>query len=295
MYLIRSFVTGLALLGGISSWSWASPCKNPEAIGVARTLEVDPRAYPLVGKVQYLETLPLSDREVVLSFDDGPVENVTEAVLQDLKRECVKATFFMIGIHAAESPELVRRVYDEGHTVGFHTFTHPDVEKMTFEKAKADIRKGIAAVTEALGPTRKPAPFYRPPYLSMTHQLQRYLNERGMMIWSIDADSLDWVPATEDVLLKRTIDGLEKAGKGILLMHDMQPQTAHILPRLLRELKLRNFKIVHVVPLQGGAPMAAQQLRSTATPGGWREFSNEIISLLSTYLSNTWAMLTRKA
>lgn len=69
----------------------------------------------------------------------------------------------MIGLNAAESPELARRVYDEGHSVGFHTFSHPDVEKITFDKAKADINKGIAAVREALGPTRTAAPFYRPP------------------------------------------------------------------------------------------------------------------------------------
>jgi peptidoglycan/xylan/chitin deacetylase (PgdA/CDA1 family) len=68
-----------------------------------------------------------------------------------------------------------------------------------------------------------------------------------MMVWSIDADSEDWIPATEGALIQRTVERLEKAGKGILLMHDIQPITPRIMSRLLAELKAHNFQIVHVV------------------------------------------------
>lgn len=295
MFFVRSFVTGLAVFVGLSSLAAAAECKNPDALGVSRTLEVDPHDYPLVGKVQYMETLRLKDREIVLTFDDGPVDDGTDAILKDLATQCVKATFFMIGLHAAESPELVRRVYDEGHTVGYHTFSHPDVEKIPFDQAKADINKGIAAVREALGPTRAAAPFYRPPYLSMTKELQRYLNEKGLMVWSIDADSEDWVPATDDALLDRTIEGLEKAGKGILLMHDIQPATARVLPRLLEELKKRNFRIVHVVPKRDKMPTTAHELVSIAAKEGWFGLSRELVSIMSSFISSTWERLASKS
>jgi len=236
-----------ALLVGASP-CFAEECNNPDAIGPSRTMTVNPIDYPLVGKLQYMETLRLQDHEIVLTFDDGPIENSTEVILDALAHECVKATFFMIGINAVEAPDLAKRVYDEGHTVGFHTFSHPDVETISYETAKADIQKGMSAVKAALGEGRQAAPFYRPPYLSMTKELERYLNSLRIMVWSIDADSEDWVKSSDEALLARTLDQIDKAGRGILLMHDIQPATRRVLPRLLRELKARNYHIVHVIP-----------------------------------------------
>jgi peptidoglycan-N-acetylglucosamine deacetylase len=246
MRVLKAFVVCAAVVGAAPCF--AEECQNPDAIGPSRTVTVNPIDYPLVGKLQYMETIRLQDHEIVLTFDDGPVENNTEVVLDTLAHECVKATFFMIGINAVESPELAKRVYDEGHTVGFHTFSHPDVETISYETAKADITKGMSAVRDALGERRHPAPFYRPPYLSMTKELERFVNSLGIMVWSVDADSEDWQKDNDDVMLARTLDQIEKAGKGILLMHDIQPGTRRVLPQLLRELKNRNYHIVHVVP-----------------------------------------------
>jgi peptidoglycan/xylan/chitin deacetylase (PgdA/CDA1 family) len=257
MRILRPFLLGAGILAGAVGASRAEDCKYPDAIGVSRTMTVNPIDYPLVGKVQYMETLRLQDREIVLTFDDGPVEDGTDVILDELARQCVKATFFMIGINAAEAPEMAKRVYDEGHTVGFHTFSHPDVEAVSYETAKDDINKGMAAVRDALGAGRQAAPFYRPPYLSMTKELERYLNSRGIMVWSIDADSDDWTSSTDEALLNRTLDRLEKAKKGILLMHDIQHITGRVLPRLIAELKQRNFKIVHVVPAKENTARAA--------------------------------------
>jgi len=281
MRILQNVILAGLLTAGTHASAVANECKHPDALGTSRVLEVDPRAYPLVGKVQYMETLRLKDREVVLTFDDGPLEEGTEAILGQLARQCAKATFFMIGLNVAESPELARRVYDEGHTVGFHTFNHPDVEKITFEVAKADIEKGMAAVKEALGPTRRAAPFYRPPYLSMTKELERYLNSNGLMVWSIDADSEDWIPATDDALLERTLDSLEKAGKGILLMHDIQQATVRVLPRLLVELKKRGFKLVHVVPKPDGTEGTMSRAAANVIQGSWYGAFREIMSLAS--------------
>jgi peptidoglycan/xylan/chitin deacetylase (PgdA/CDA1 family) len=257
MFLSRSLLICALLLGSSVVHSVADECKYPDAIGTSRTLSVKPTDFPLVGKVQYMETLRLQDHEIVLTFDDGPVEDGTDLILDELARQCVKVTFFMIGINAVEAPELAKRVYDEGHTVGFHTFSHPDVEAISFETAKGDINKGMSAVKDALGQGRHPAPFYRPPYLSMTKELERYLNSRGIMVWSIDVDSEDWTSSNDDEVLIRTLDRLEKAGKGILLMHDIQPVTVRVLPKLLVELQKRNFRIVHVIPAKDNLAKAA--------------------------------------
>lgn len=293
MRVLQTLVVAPLLVAGLQAAASATECRHPDALGTSRVLEVDPQAYPLVGKVQYMETLRLKNREVVLTFDDGPVFEGTDIILGQLARHCAKATFFMIGLNAAESPELARRVYDEGHTVGFHTFSHPDVEKITFDKAKADIDKGIAAIREALGPTRRAAPFYRPPYLSMTREIERYINANGMMVWSIDADSEDWIAATDDALLERTIERLEKAGKGILLLHDIQPATVRVLPRLLAELKKRDFKLVHVVPAPNNKAKSAGAVMPDAWQDGWYGAFQRLLSTVSSRAGEVWARLTR--
>src|SRR5947209_5953432 len=98
----------------VSSSAFSEDCNNPDAIGPSRSMTVNPIDYPLIGKLQYAETIRLQDHEIVLTFDDGPVENSTEMVLDALARECVKATFFLIGINAVQSPDLAKRVFDEG-------------------------------------------------------------------------------------------------------------------------------------------------------------------------------------
>jgi peptidoglycan/xylan/chitin deacetylase (PgdA/CDA1 family) len=226
----------------------AAPKCGPEALNTSRTISISPAAFPLVGKEQYLETLPLRDREVVLTFDDGPHPATTPQILNALAAQCVKATFFMLGVNVAEAANLVRRAYDEGHTIGSHTFSHPALAKIPFAKGRDDISLGMEAVTEALGPKRRMAPFFRPPYLSITKEIEKYVISRGHMIWSIDADSIDWTFTTPDKVIERSMTELERVGKGILLLHDIKPATARALPSLLAQLKIRGFRVVHVVP-----------------------------------------------
>src|ERR1700760_1827244 len=98
---------------------------NPGALGTSRTLVVDPRQHPRVGTMQYAETLPLEDHEVVLTFDDGPLPKYSNQLLKILADQCVKATFFVVGRQANANPEGVRKVRDAGHTVATHTQHHP--------------------------------------------------------------------------------------------------------------------------------------------------------------------------
>jgi peptidoglycan/xylan/chitin deacetylase (PgdA/CDA1 family) len=240
-------LAGALLVGGSGALAAPSCPHNPDALNTSRVISVHPAEFPLVGKEQYLETLPLQDREVVLTFDDGPIPATSPRILDILAAECVKATFFMLGMNVAEAPDLARRAYDEGHSIGTHTFSHPTLSKLSTDEARQNVDQGIEAVTEALGPTRQIAPFFRPPYLHITRDIEKHVLSRGHMVWSIDADSLDWTFTTPEKLVERTMAELERVGKGILLLHDIKAVTVRALPALLAQLKQRGFRVVHVV------------------------------------------------
>jgi peptidoglycan-N-acetylglucosamine deacetylase len=228
--------------------AYADECPgNPIADGTSRVIAVDPAALHQVGLAQYPQTLPLRDHEVVLSFDDGPSPATTEKVLDALSLDCVKATFFIVGEHAKERPDLVRRAYLEGHTIGTHSQTHPDLARLPFAKAVQEINDGIASVRAALGPQMSAAPFFRAPYLQLTGELEQFLYERDTLLWSIDIDSEDWRPQSPEEVIKRTLTRVEAKHSGIVLLHDVQPHTAAAVPILLRELKARGFRIVQAV------------------------------------------------
>ena len=199
---------------------------------------VDPREHRLVGTMQYRETLPLADHEVVLTFDDGPLPRNSNQVLEILASQCVKATFFEIGRMAQAYPEGVRKLRDAGHTIGTHTQNHPlSMNRMSIERARQEIDDGIASVKAALGDDADTAlaPFFRIPGLLRADDVEDYLATQGIQIWSADFPADDWrhIPASRvyDLAMSR----LEAKGKGILLLHDIQARTVAALPRILQD------------------------------------------------------------
>src|SRR6266545_563534 len=113
----------LALTATAAHGEAAAPCPgNADALGTARVLTVDAATTPRVGRKHFRDTLALAPKEVVLTFDDGPESGSTARVLDSLKRECVRASFFLLGRSALAHPELARRELAEGHTVAHHTF-----------------------------------------------------------------------------------------------------------------------------------------------------------------------------
>jgi len=262
----------LRWLFGLAALAWTSaaagaPCPgNPDALGTERVLAVDTRATPRVGRKQFPATLPLAPKEVVLTFDDGPWRGTTERVLDDLRRECVQATFFMVGARAAEYPALARRVLAEGHTVGYHTFSHPLLNHMPLAAAEAEIDHGIAAVEKALyGRTgQEPAtPFFRFPGFASSPALLDRLARRGIVVFGADLWASDWNPMFPADQLHLVMNRLHAAGGGIVLFHDTKAQTAAMIPPFLRELKRHGYRIVHVVPAMGhtGSAAAATNLQ----------------------------------
>jgi peptidoglycan/xylan/chitin deacetylase (PgdA/CDA1 family) len=230
----------------------AAPCPgNPSALSTERVLTVDAAASPRVGRKQFPATLPLADKEVVLTFDDGPWPGTTGRILDTLARDCVRATFFALGRNAAAHPQLVRRALAEGHTVASHTFSHPRLDRMPADRAEAEVNHGIAAVDTALhgeDELTPSTPFFRFPGFVATPALLDRLKARGIVVFGADLWASDWHRMSPDRELHLLLNRLAATGRGIILLHDTKSQTAAMLPTLLQELKRRRYRVVHVVP-----------------------------------------------
>jgi peptidoglycan/xylan/chitin deacetylase (PgdA/CDA1 family) len=234
---------------GVQAASAADCPGHPDAIGTSRTLVVDPREHPIIGTMQYAKTLPLADHEVVLTFDDGPLPKYSYQILDILASHCAKATFFLVGRQASANPEGVRRVRNAGHTIATHTQDHPsNMNRLPLDRAQKEIEDGIASVTSALADGTQPAPFFRIPGLGRSDVIEEYAQSKGLQIWSADFPADDWRNVSSQRVYDLAIQRLEAKGKGILLLHDIQARTVAALPRILRELKARGYRIVHVVP-----------------------------------------------
>jgi peptidoglycan/xylan/chitin deacetylase (PgdA/CDA1 family) len=263
--LVRAFAVALSLTS-LAAPALAADCPgNPDALGTSRTIVVDPAAHPRVGTMQYEETLPLRDHEVVLTFDDGPLPPHSTQVLNILASQCVKATFFIIGRMATQYPDGVRRVRDAGHTIGTHSQNHPlSFEHMPMERVMAEVQDGIASTKAALGNDKDLAPFFRIPGLRRSKPVDDYLASQGLMTWSADFPADDWKRIPPAKVIGLALSRLEAKGKGILLLHDIQGRTVAALPTILHELKVRGFHIVHVVPATPDRP------KTPTEPGEWR-------------------------
>ena len=233
----------------------AQPCPgNSQALGTERVLAVDAKSTPRIGRKEFAATLPLHDKELVLTFDDGPWPTTTPKVLDALKNECVRATFFLLGRNAAAHPEIARREVAEGHSIGHHTFSHPLLNHLSIGKAQAEIDRGIAADELALSGKRSSdptTPFFRFPGFASSPALLDYLNGRGIVVFGADVWASDWNPMTPEKELQLILARIDKVGRGIVLLHDTKAQTARMLPALLRALKRRGYRIVHVVAGKG--------------------------------------------
>jgi len=265
---MRSTVAAYVLLASVIGTGAASAAECPPgALGVSRTIVVDPNEHPRVGSMQYTESLPLKDREVVLTFDDGPLPPYTNRILDTLASECVKATFFMVGRMVRGYPSIVRRIYNEGHTVANHSQTHPfTFHKMTVDQAAHEIEGGFESLRTALGDPKAVSPFFRIPGLLRQNSVEQYLAAHGDMTWSVDFLADDWTHINNKEVAKRAINRIEARGKGILLLHDIQPATALAFPEILSELKARGYKIVHVVPATADRPKTVADPQLWATP-----------------------------
>ncbi len=259
------------LLAALCAGAKAETC-GPGKLGVSRVISVG--GAPRLGLKSYPQTLDLQDHEVVLTFDDGP-SAPTPRILTALAAECAKATFFVIGRNAEALPDLVRREIAEGHTVGSHSYSHPlAMSKMPFDAAMADIERGAAAVDKAAG--GKSAKFFRFPGFVDSPQLLAAVEKNNMPVFGADLWASDWIPMTPQVELDLLMRRLRRAGRGIILLHDIKKQTADMLPALLAALKAEHFQLVHMIP--GDAPPPIRP-----APAGWTSETEAINKRLGLY------------
>jgi peptidoglycan/xylan/chitin deacetylase (PgdA/CDA1 family) len=223
-----------------------APCANPNALGIARVVEIDTTGGPGFGFEHFKQLDFLRDKEVVLTFDDGPWPLNTPSVLKTLAEECTTGIFFPIGKHATYYPEILKQVAAAGHTIGSHTWSHANLnnKKLTEQQDKDEIEKGFSAVKWALGTS--PAPFFRFPALQHPPAMVTYLGTRNVGIFSCDLDSFDFKASKPQQVIDTVMKKLDKLGKGIILMHDFQKHTAEALPELLHKLKADGYKVVQM-------------------------------------------------
>ncbi len=192
-------------------------------------------------------SLQVPDRRLVLTFDDGPDPTWTPKVLDMLKKHHAHAVFFVTGTMASRYPELVRRMVDEGHEVGLHTFNHPDLSFQSKKRIDWELSQNQLAITGAAGIRTS---LFRPPYSSFSDAMDNkswpvteYIGTRGYITVVNNTDSEDWrKPGVREILRNAT----PKGGKGaIVLMHDSggdRHQTVQALDRFLPQMQKQGYE-----------------------------------------------------
>lgn len=267
------FVLGLCLLlaAGAGSAMAADACPgHPDALGTSRVLTISPAEFSRIGTIQYKQTLPLNDHEVVLTFDDGPIPPYSNSILDTLDSQCVKATYFMVGEMAHAYPAIARRIYNAGHTIGTHSQHHPFAfQRLSMQRVESEVDGGIASVEAALGDPKAVAPFFRIPGFGRTNAIESFLAQKKLVTWSADIDTDDWWRgSTAKAVVQRAMRRLNEKGRGIILMHDIHPATMMALPELLKQLKSNGYHVVQVVPT-GERPASVPELVADSDKGAW--------------------------
>jgi peptidoglycan-N-acetylglucosamine deacetylase len=272
---MRTKLCALALWTALASASaGAAPTCGPDKLGTERTMALSTQGGFAIGLQTYPRTLALADHEVVLTFDDGPWPTTTPHVLDALAKECVKATFFLIGRNAQAYPALARREVAEGHSIGTHTFSHParTLRLMSDAAARADIEHGfIADEMAAYGSAKGQITFFRFPGFADTPALVSWLASRNIGIFGSDLWASDWLLLTPQAELDLLLKRLDRAKRGIILMHDSRASTAEMVPALLHALKQRGYKIVHIAP-------GPDKPQFRPAPPGWKSETEEILA-----------------
>ncbi len=180
---------------------------------------------------------------VALTFDDGPA-TYTPDILNVLKDKGVKATFFMIGQNAVAHPDLVKQVHDQGNEIEDHTYTHPNLGKLSYDVQFDEINKAREAINNILGPIYKVA-IFRPPYGVYVADTESAANKLNVKILRWTVDPADWSGKSADEIASYVLDNAQNSS--IILMHDglaTSVNTAQALPTIIDGLKAKGFKFV---------------------------------------------------
>lgn len=246
----------IQIIAGITCVSSDVLNAQADKLGTHRILSVGTTGGLQVGLKSYPQTLQLNDKELILTFDDGPMAGSTTKVLDVLAAQGVRATFFLIGRNAANHPDLVKRMANEGHTIATHSQTHPmTLRDMNEAAAKANMEAGFASVTKALGGVGALSPFFRYPGFGDSAALNSWLGAKNIGVFGTDIWASDWINMLPDAQLNLLMRRIRAQRRGIVLLHDPRLQTVNMLVDFLKTLKTEGYKIVHMVAGGGSAPL----------------------------------------
>ena len=230
---------------GLTAPSHAKSCKGQGRLGVHRTVTLNTSGGKRYGSSHGRDVRFLRKKEVVLTFDDGPVPATTNKILHELERHCAKATFFMVGSMVRAHPSTARRVAAKGHTIGIHSDTHQNLGLVGGSVAIPDVDRSIKTIKSKV--SKNVAPFFRFPYLSENQAVNRHLAGKGYGVFAIDVDSIDYKLSSTNSLVNRVMSELRRQGdRGIILLHDIKKVTSNGIGPLLDRLHQDGYKLVHI-------------------------------------------------
>jgi peptidoglycan/xylan/chitin deacetylase (PgdA/CDA1 family) len=205
---------------------------------------------------QYPETVfrkgDSNSKKIALTFDDGPNDVTCNQVLDVLKEKKVKGTFFLLGSSVAKYPDVVRRIVDEGHVIGSHSWSHPRLSKATLERMQKEVLYSEDAISKITG--LKPN-LFRPPYGELNRTNLEYLKQGGYKVVTWSSDSMDW-KYPKDLAKVRHNTLKDARGGAIILFHtpsskEQSQVIAKLLPEIIDTLKAKGFQFVTVDDLLG--------------------------------------------
>jgi peptidoglycan/xylan/chitin deacetylase (PgdA/CDA1 family) len=249
-YFLGPFLAffGMVSLAAAEDTSGASPSPSPEA---------SPEASDAANKPATWFSVNVDGPYIAMTFDDGPSPETTPRLLDILKQRNIKATFFMIGQNAERNPAIVKRILAEGHEIGNHSWTHPQLSKLPDDRVTEEINKTQSAIKDASGYTPV---LMRPPYGAITARQKEWIEKQfslSVIIWSVDP--FDWKRPGASVIEQRILAGARPGA--IVLSHDIHKQTVDAMPATLDALAAKGFKFVTVSQL-----IAMNKPKSSPTP-----------------------------
>ena len=210
----------------------------------AGSAQETPVVHPAAKPATY-SSCHVDGQYIAMTFDDGPSAENTPRLLDMLKQRGIKVTFFLIGQNAAEHPEIVKRILEDGHEIGNHSWTHPQLSKLSDERVTDEIVKTQNTIHQARGYTPT---LLRPPYGAITQRQTEWIESHfglSVILWSVDP--FDWKRPGASVIEQRILSGAEPGA--IILSHDIHKQTVDAMPATLDALIKKGYKFVTVSQL----------------------------------------------
>lgn len=286
MSVTRSLLlSGIALLSATAVHAQVKPAPPATTAPVSRP-SAAPAEKPAGPSITF-NSVHVDGPYIAMTFDDGPSEKLTPKLLDLLAAHHMKATFFVVGENVAAYPEIVKRAAREGHEIANHSWSHPNLGKMSDEGVRNELRKTDDAIKAAIG--ARPT-LMRPPYGSLTARQKNWVHDEfgyRIIIW--DVDPLDWKRPGPSVVRERIVR--ETHPGSIILSHDIHPPTIEAMPSTFDELEAKGFKFVTVsellamakpTPPKPAATMVPRQTPPDAPPAATAAPAEPVATPLST-------------